>query len=297
MTYTYAPVWHDPPSNNWFGFNCWGMQRVAELFHTVSDKTGTLQATVRSNCEVMLDRWMGWVLDNCILNTDGTYILPDTLIWTSDTAIPGHTATRPNLEGKFEYLPDTTWPGTSPDYAAFWSASSVPNTKLDFTVLSTGQDMGVGASLAITLIMYAQAKRNMSKFTTVIPNSTAKTPQDCYLLAKGLLDRIWGLYKVEKGIANSELRADYKRMGDPIYVPSTYSGLMPNGDVIHPGSTFISIRSFMTTDPDYAQVAAYIANPTTAPVPEFTYHRFWAQAEYAMACACMHKYFTDLAGP
>jgi hypothetical protein len=296
MVYVYAPVWHDPPSNNWFGFNVWGMGRLAELFHTVSDKTNALAVSIRPNCEIILDRWMGWVLDNVVLNPDNTFTLPDTLSWVTDAPIAGHTTTHANLEGKYEYLPSMTWPGTgTPDYASFWNASTVPNPNLDFTVVATGSDLGVGSSLASALILYAQAKRNMGKFTTMIPNSSSKTPHDCYVLAKALIDRVWDNYKVTKGVAVSEQRSDYKRYGDPVYVPSIYSGHMPNGDAIHSGSTFISIRSFMETDPDYTQIAAYVADPTHAPVPTFTYHRFWAQTEFAMACGAMHKYFADLA--
>lgn len=302
MTYTYAPVWHDPPSNNWFGFQAWGMQRVADLLHIVSSKSGSLNTQTYENCECIMDRWVSWVLDNVVLNTDGTFLLPDTLSWVSDTIVAGKTTTAPNLEGKYEYIPNYTWPDnpSSPDYATFWNPSSVPNTSLDFTVVATGQDLGVGSSLATTLLFYAQAKRNKGKFTTAIPQSTtSKTPHDAYVLAKELLDRIWAQFKVPKGVAVSEYRTDYKRFGDPIYVPTSpaYVGHMPNGDLIHSGSTFISIRSFMMTDPDYPQIAAYIANPTTAPVPQFTYHRFWAQVEFAMANATMHQLFSDLAGP
>lgn len=296
MFYTYAPVWHDPPSNNWFGFQAWSMQRMADLFLEVSDKTSTLAAQVRPNVEIIMDRWMGWVLQNITLNTDGTFTLPDTLNWTSPTAISGKTATTPNLEGVYEFLPSLNWDGTG-SYADFWRQDSVPNPNLDFTVVATGTDLGVAGSLALTFIMYAQAKRNMSKFTTAIPSAATKTPQDAYTLARELLDRIWKLYKDPIGITKPEQRGDFGRCGDQLYIPPNFTGTMPNGDTINSNSTFISIRSFMKSDPMWAQIQAYIDNPIPANVPTFTYHRFWANAEYAMACGAMHKYFSDLAGP
>ena len=59
---------------------------------------------------------------------------------------------------------------------------------------------------------------------------------------------------------------------------------MPNGDPINSGSTFLSIRARYETV-NYAVVAAYAANPSTAPVPTFNYHRFWAQTDVTH-CLC-----------
>jgi len=57
---------------------------------------------------------------------------------------------------------------------------------------------------------------------------------------------------------------------------------MPNGDPINASSTFLSIRSWYTSDPDFAKVQSYLNG---GPVPSFTYHRFWAQSEIATAFA------------
>lgn len=290
MFYTYAPVWHDPPSNNWFGFNAWSMQRVADLFIEVSNKTTTLAVQIRPNVEILLDRWIGWVLGNVILNADGTFTLPDTLNWTSQTPIPGKTTTAPNLEGVYEYLPSLNWDGTG-SYADFWRQDSVPNPNLDFSVVATGSDLGVASSLALTLILYAQAKRNMSKFTTALVPYPTKKPEDAFTLARELLDRIWTLYKGSIGITKPEQRGDYNRYDDPIYIPPSYVGTMPNGDQINSSSTFISIRSFMQNDPMWPAIQAHLDG---GPAPTFSYHRYWANAEYAMACGAMHKYFSDL---
>src|SRR5262249_48623410 len=54
------------------------------------------------------------------------------------------------------------------------------------------------------------------------------------------------------------------------------------------GATFMSIRSFYKSDPDYAKVQAYLNGGA---VPSFTYHRFWAQADIAMAFAVYSELF------
>ncbi|MER5837088.1 glycoside hydrolase family 48 protein, partial [Streptomyces sp. NPDC002130] len=57
-------------------------------------------------------------------------------------------------------------------------------------------------------------------------------------------------------------------------------GTMPNGDAINSSSTFDSIRSFYKDDPAWSKIESYLAGGA---VPSFTYHRFWAQADIALA--------------
>ena len=54
MGYTEAPVYNDPPSNQWFGMQAWGMQRVAELYYA----SGNAQA------KAILDKWVPWAVAN-----------------------------------------------------------------------------------------------------------------------------------------------------------------------------------------------------------------------------------------
>ena len=56
MSYDVDPVYHDPPSNQWFGFQAWGMQRLAELYYVLPDgATKTLAKSV-------LDKWVAWAI-------------------------------------------------------------------------------------------------------------------------------------------------------------------------------------------------------------------------------------------
>ncbi|MFI9567105.1 glycoside hydrolase family 48 protein, partial [Streptomyces rishiriensis] len=97
---------------------------------------------------------------------------------------------------------------------------------------------------------------------------------------KALLDGMWNNDQDALGIAVPETRADYNRFNDTVYVPSNFTGTMPNGDTINSTSTFASLRSFYKNDPAWSKIQAYLAGGAA---PVFTYHRFWAQADIALA--------------
>ncbi|HCL03678.1 MAG TPA: exoglucanase, partial [Lachnoclostridium phytofermentans] len=164
-------------------------------------------------------------------------------------------------DGTFTIPSTLSWSG-QPDT---WTGSYTGNPKLHVTVVDSGTDLGVTGSLANALLFYSKAANDES----------AKN------LAKELLDRVWKLYRDDKGVAVPEARADYKRFFEQtLYVPSTFIGKMPNGDVIKSGIKFLDIRSKYLQDPSYAKLLdAYKNNKS----PEFTYHRFWAQCDVAIA--------------
>ncbi len=72
MAYDPAPVFHDPPSNQWFGFQAWSMERVAEYYYVTGD----------AKAKAVLDKWVAWATANTTLNPDGTYQIPSTLHWS-----------------------------------------------------------------------------------------------------------------------------------------------------------------------------------------------------------------------
>jgi len=232
MAYDPQPVWHDPPSNRWFGFQTWSMERVAEYYY----------ATGNATAKKVLDKWVAWVLKNSSV-TGGTISIPSDLSWSGQ--------------------PDT------------WNASSPgSNASLHVTVQNYTNDIGVSGSLAKTLTYYAA--------------KSGDTASKAF--AKGLLDSIWANNQDAKGVSIPETRTDYSRFNDPVYVPSSYSGKMPNGDAIKSGATFLSIRSFYKTDPDFPKVQAYL-NGGSAPV--FNYHRFWAQSDVATGMAVFGELFPN----
>ena len=226
MTYDWQPVYHDPPSNQWFGFQAWTMERVAEYYY----------ATGNTTAKGLLDKWVSWALANTTINSDGTYQIPSTLHWSGAPA------------------GDYSGSGTVP-----------ANPGLHVTIVDYTNDVGVAGAYAKALMYYA-AKAN---------NTSAKTT------AKALLDGIWGNYQDTKGVSVPETKTDYNRLDDPIYIPSGWTGTMPNGDPINSNSTFISIRSWYKSDPNWPQVQSFLDG--TGPAPTFNYHRFWAQADVAIA--------------
>ncbi|MGW4214729.1 glycoside hydrolase family 48 protein [Lentzea sp. NPDC004789] len=72
MFYEAHPVWHDPPSNRWFGFQVWQMERTAALYQ----KTGDPRA------KKILDKWVPWALANTTVGTGGAFQIPSDLEWT-----------------------------------------------------------------------------------------------------------------------------------------------------------------------------------------------------------------------
>jgi len=239
MGYTEAPVYNDPPSNQWFGMQAWGVQRVAELYYA----SGNPQA------KAILDKWVPWVVAN--ISTDGAnWKVPSTLVWT----------------GK----PDT------------WNASApTGNPGLTVTVKDYGQDVGVAGDTARALLFYAAKSGN-----------TAARDK-----AKALLDAIWANNQDPLGVSAPETREDYKRFddayvagGDGIYIPSGWTGTMPNGDVIKPGVSFLDIRSFYKQDPAWSKVQTALS---TGVAPTFTYHRFWSQTAIAAALADYSRLFDE----
>ncbi|MBW5480422.1 glycoside hydrolase family 48 protein [Streptomyces bambusae] len=223
LFYDEKPVYHDPPSNQWFGFQAWSMERVAELYQQTGD----------AGAKTLLDKWVGWALSKTTINPDGTYRIPSTLTWSG--------------------APDT-WNPSAPG----------ANTGLHVTVADYTDDVGVAAAYAKTLTYYA-AKSG---------NAEAKR------VAKALLDGMWAHHRDPLGVSVQETRTDYNRFDDPVYVPGAWTGRMPNGDTVNSSSTFASIRGFYEDDPAWPKVEAYLAGGAA---PVFSYHRFWAQADIALA--------------
>ncbi|MEU5986016.1 glycoside hydrolase family 48 protein [Streptomyces sp. NPDC047434] len=223
LFYDEKPVYHDPASNQWFGFQAWSMERVAEYYRQSGDAAA----------KTVLDKWVTWALSKTTVNPDGTYRIPSTLQWSG--------------------APDT-WNAAAPG----------ANAGLHVTVADYTDDVGVAAAYAKTLTYYAARSGH----------AEAKR------VAKALLDGMWTHHQDPLGIAVEETRTDYNRFDDPVYVPSGWTGTMPNGDPVDSSSTFASIRGFYQDDPAWPKIEAYLAGGAA---PVFTYHRFWAQADIALA--------------
>jgi hypothetical protein len=231
MAYDSQPVYHDPPSNQWFGWQAWSMERVAEYYFVTGDPVA----------KGLLDKWVAWASANTTIGSAG-FTIPNTLSWSG--------------------LPNT-FTGTGTPSA---------NTNLHVTIVDTSSDVGVAAAYAKTLSYYAKKSGNTAAQT----------------LAQQLLDSMWTNFSDPIGISSPETRTDYNRFNQAfntttqqgLFIPSTFTGKMPNGDPINSSSTFLSIRSWYQQDPNFAKVQAYLNGGAA---PSFKYHRFWAESDIAIA--------------
>jgi hypothetical protein len=231
MAYDSQPVYHDPPSNQWFGWQAWSMERVAEYYFVTGDPIA----------KGLLDKWVAWASANTTISSTG-FTIPNTLSWSG--------------------LPNT-FTGTGTPSA---------NTNLHVTIVDTSSDVGVAAAYAKTLSYYAKKSGNTAAQT----------------LAQQLLDSMWTNFSDPIGISSPETRTDYNRFNQAfntttqqgLFIPSTFTGKMPNGDPINSSSTFLSIRSWYQQDPNFAKVQAYLNGGAA---PSFKYHRFWAESDIAIA--------------
>lgn len=233
MFYDFQPVYHDPPSNQWFGFQAWSMERVAEYYNVTGD----------AKAKAILDKWTAWARANTTVNVAaGTWLIPSDMTWAG--------------------APDT-WNPASPG----------ANAGLHVTITKRGNDAGVTAALARSLMYYAARS-----------GDTASRD-----LAKNLLDAMWAAPNQDaRGISVPETREDYNRFDDPIFVPGSFTGTMANGDPLNSSSTFMGIRSWYRNDPAWPQVQTYLNGGAA---PTFRYHRFWAEADIAMAMADFGRLF------
>ncbi|MGW4213906.1 glycoside hydrolase family 48 protein [Lentzea sp. NPDC004789] len=70
MYYDPQPVWHDPPSNRWFGFQVWGLERTASLYRLTGD----------ARAKRILDKWVPWAIANT--TTGANFQIPADLGWS-----------------------------------------------------------------------------------------------------------------------------------------------------------------------------------------------------------------------
>ena len=128
MYYTPDPEYANPPSNQWFGYQTWPMERVAEYYYD----TGNAQAGS------ILAKWVSWAESVTSFNTStGAICLPNTLTWSGQP---------------------------SENYTS--SATAPPaNTSLSVSVSGCSADIGISASLAKVYEYYAAKSGNTTAET------------------------------------------------------------------------------------------------------------------------------------
>lgn len=187
------------------------------------------------------DKWVAWAESECEADVSaGTWQIPSTLKW----------------EGQ----PDT------------WNGSKPSNNNLHCTVKNYGNDIGVTGSLSNAFFFYDQAVQKHGG-NTELGEKAAKKAQD-------MLQVVWDTCRDDYGVGKAETNGSLGRMfTQEVYVPSGWTGKMPNGDVIKSGVKFIDIRSKYQDDPWYEG----IKNQTEDNLYEYTLHRYWHEVDYAVA--------------
>ncbi|HVR85051.1 MAG TPA: glycoside hydrolase family 48 protein, partial [Planctomycetota bacterium] len=72
LAYVEHPVFRDPPSNEWFGWQAWSMGRLAQYARLAKDATAA----------AVVDKWAAWARSVVKLTPEGGYSLPSTLRWS-----------------------------------------------------------------------------------------------------------------------------------------------------------------------------------------------------------------------
>ncbi|GAA2606528.1 glycoside hydrolase family 48 protein [Paractinoplanes durhamensis] len=71
LSYVEAPVYADPPSNQWFGMQTWSLERLAEYYYTTGD----------AKAKSVLDKWVPWALANSTISAT-SFSIPSDMSWS-----------------------------------------------------------------------------------------------------------------------------------------------------------------------------------------------------------------------
>ena len=329
MAYLEHPVYADPGSNHWIGNQVWAVQRLAELYYVVkSDNTkndpmvGDTGLKLSEALEKVLDRWVGWFMDNTILGTANatkTFSAKYEPYDTTDTefTVPDLTKGVTDDGESFSIPSSLIWSG-QPET---WTGKYQDNNNLTCTIVGYGDgDLGCVSSLANTLIYYAKAKgvktddisaakTSYENKTTASAASATELAQQSLYLGKQLLDREWNKYRDDIGLGVSDHNTNLPRLWETkLALPNgstqngegktlaadRYTGKMPNGDVVKDGVAFVDIRSNYKMSPMYQEAEKYYKKDGNTDNYYFTLHRFWHAGDIMMALGTMYELYPDM---
>ncbi len=74
MAYDDNPVYEDPGSGTWFGWQAWSMERIAEYYYITNDPMA----------KNLMDKWANWVKNVVVLIGEDDFDIPATLEWTGE---------------------------------------------------------------------------------------------------------------------------------------------------------------------------------------------------------------------
>jgi fibronectin type 3 domain-containing protein len=300
MAYDEAPVYHDPNSNTWFGFQAWPLERVAETYYILAE-TGDISSENFQMAKTVISKWIDWSMDYVfvdeqpVTDAQGYYLNS-----AGQRVLGGHNPqiATTSAPGQF-FIPGTQeWSGQPDTWNGFSSFTGNPNYRV--VTRNPSQDVGVLGSYIKALVFFAAGTRAETGAYTA-QGSEAKA------LAEQLLNVAWG-HNDGIGISTNEVRGDYFRYFEKeIYFPSGWTGTYGQGNTIPgPGAvpsdpakggngvyiSYPELRPDIKNDPQWSYLenlynSSY--NKTTQQwengTPTFKYHRFWSQVDMATAYA------------
>jgi Glycosyl hydrolase family 48/Cellulose binding domain/Bacterial Ig domain len=218
MYYDPQPEYHNPPSNQWFGYQTWPMERLAEYYYV----TGNAQA------KAILAKWVSWAESvTTVTPSTGTLLLPGKLAWSGQ--------------------PSESWTtGTS--------NSSIPpaNTGLHVSVTGTpGTDIGVASSLAKVYEYYA-AKSGDTTAETAAQNIIDVIHK---YYADSLGFSAPETRTDYKNFTTPYDNTNVEGVFIPANWTGTYPGGVKLSSSTN---TFLSIRPWYTSDPNWSKVQTYL---------------------------------------
>ncbi|MBB3698905.1 glycoside hydrolase family 9 protein [Flammeovirga yaeyamensis] len=74
MAYDENPVYHDPGSGGWFGWQVWSMERIAELYYINNDP----------RARDLITKWANWAVKETVLVGENDFDIPAGLEWTGE---------------------------------------------------------------------------------------------------------------------------------------------------------------------------------------------------------------------
>jgi hypothetical protein len=116
MAYDWQPVWHDPPSNRWYGFQAWGLQRTAEYYYETGDE----------RAYKIMKKWVDWVKPHIKVTGPGEFEIPSDIDWEGQPDTWNGTYTgNPNLHATItSYGSDIGVAGSTANLLAFYAAGT-----------------------------------------------------------------------------------------------------------------------------------------------------------------------------
>ncbi|CAH1128174.1 unnamed protein product [Ceutorhynchus assimilis] len=265
--------------------------RQVQLYQYLQTPEGALSGGVTNSwknvygeppSDVRANTFYGMFYENEPLMDDGTSDWFGMWTWSMDRLaqyyyITGDATSRVVLRKWFDWIyrhvtiTDTSY---SVPVMISWNGSLPRNTKPTVT-FSGATFYGIASSLSRALSYYA-AKSG---------DSRAKQT------AKQLLDVVWANHKDDKGLYVRTDLSPFINMEQPVFIPvQDWSGTYPNGDKINASSTFLDIRSWYKKDENWSQIENFLNG---GPAPVVDYHRFWEQADMALALGAYSLLFGE----